>query len=114
MNHPQQGANNDQLKYQSKLPKLNQTPTNIPESNGLLSTISQAAISDDESPPATHKPNPPKFNTAVLSKPSPPLNSVLPNYENVAQQMTQGQFRAAAAQAKVATIPDEPLPQENG
>ena len=50
----------------------------------------------------------------MLSKPSPPLTSPLPNYENVAQQMTQGQFRAAAAQAKVATIPDEPLPQENG
>ena len=118
---PSSGANNDQLKYQSKLPKLNQTPTNIPESNGLLSTISQAAISDDESPPATHKPNPPKFNTAVLSKPSPPLNSVLPNYENVQNQlnkpshnqdvgphqMTQGQYRAAASQAKVSTIPDE-------
>ena len=45
--------------------------------------IFQAAISDDESPPATHKPQPPKFNTAVLSRPSPPLDPGLPNYENV-------------------------------
>ena len=43
----------------------------------------QAAISDDESPPVTHKPHPPKFNTAVLSRPSPPLDPGLPNYENV-------------------------------
>ena len=98
------------------------------ESNGLLSTISQAAISDDESPPVTHKPNPPKFNTAALSKPSVKSPSVLPNYENVQNQihstgtqsgiprpltspspvmMTQGQYRAAASQARVATIPDD-------
>ena len=103
-------------KFSSKLPKLS---TNYAESNGLLSTISQAAISDDESPPATHKPNSHKFNTAVLSKPSPQGGrdkETLPNYENVEQQepcksplvmMTQGQYRAAAAQAKVATIPGE-------
>ena len=96
-------------KFSSKLPKLS---TNYAESNGLLSTISQAAISDDESPPATHKPNSHKFNTAVLSKPSPPgrdRETTLPNYENVEKQqmMTQGQYRAAAAQAKVATIPGE-------
>ena len=57
----------------------------IPVNNQFLS---QAAISDDESPPATHKPHPPKFNTAILSKPSP-TSSELPNYENVQQQMTQ-------------------------
>ena len=99
-------------KFSSKLPKLS---TNYAESNGLLSTISQAAISDDESPPATHKPNSHKFNTAVLSKPSPQgpqgreREAPLPNYENVEKQqmMTQGQYRAAAAQAKVATIPGE-------
>ena len=103
-------------KFSSKLPKLS---VNYPESNGLLSTISQAALSDDESPPATHKPNSHKFNTAILSKPSPPggrdRENTLPNYENVEKQepspsplmMTQGQFRAAASQAKVATIPAE-------
>lgn len=102
-------------KPSTKLAKLN-TSVSYPESNGLLSTISQAAISDDESPPATHKPNSHKFNTAILSKPSPPGgrdSGALPNYENVEQKgqsplmMTQGQYRAAAAQAKVATIPGE-------
>ena len=123
-------------RYPSKLPRLNsEAISSYPESNGLLSTISQAAISDDESPPATHKPNPPKFNTAALSKPSVKHPTVLPNYENVQNQnkhntsqssiprpgsitprpltspspimMTQGQYRAAASQAKVATIPDD-------
>lgn len=123
-------------RYPSKLPRLNSDSiSSYGESNGLLSTISQAAISDDESPPATHKPNPPKFNTAALSKPSVKHPTVLPNYENVQNQnkastpqsniprpgmaaprplatpspimMTQGQYRAAASQAKVATIPDD-------
>ena len=110
-----QSSSNNGTKFSSKLAKLN-TSVSYPESNGLLSTISQAAISDDESPPATHKPNSHKFNTAVLSKPSPPGgrdSTGLPNYENVEQKgqsplmMTQGQYRAAAAQAKVATIPGE-------
>ena len=56
----------------------------------------------------------------MLSRPSPPLDPGLPNYENVghgmvtsqhngatSHQMTQGQFRAAASHAKVATIPDD-------
>ena len=104
-------ANNGAKFSSSKLPKL-KVNSNYQESPGLLSTISQAAISDDESPPATHKPNTHKFNTAVLSKPSPPgreMEARLPNYENVEkpEMMTQGQYRAAAAQAKVATIPGE-------
>ena len=108
-------ASNGAAKFNSsKLPKL-KVSSNYQESPGLLSTISQAAISDDESPPATHKPNTHKFNTAVLSKPgqreSPgrERETTLPNYENVEkpQVMTQGQYRAAASQAKVATIPGE-------
>eukprot|EP00090_Calanus_glacialis_P017436 TRINITY_DN2715_c0_g1_i4.p1 TRINITY_DN2715_c0_g1~~TRINITY_DN2715_c0_g1_i4.p1 ORF type:complete len:1218 (-),score=253.04 TRINITY_DN2715_c0_g1_i4:69-3722(-) len=124
------------LRYSSKLPRFNsEAISSYGESNGLLSTISQAAISDDESPPATHKPNPPKFNTAALSKPTVKHPTVLPNYENVQNKnqlntsqsniprpgsltprplttpspimMTQGQYRAAASQAKVATIPDD-------
>ena len=122
-----------------------------PESSGgLLSTISQAALSDDESPPATHVPSPPKFNTASLARTTSKIPSIQPNYENVdtgkqnlqpkkmnppkeskigiprlespigslnpalrpstAGQlvMTQGQFRAAASQAKVSTIPEDP------
>ena len=95
----------------SKLPKLTLS-SNYQESPGLLSTISQAAISDDESPPASQPPPTHKFNTAVLSLASPPgrdRETDLPNYENVEKQqmMTQGQYRAAAAQAKVATIPGE-------
>merc|ERR1711994_911342 len=91
-----------------------------PEGNGLLSTISQAAISDDESPPATLTTHPPKLNTAALARPpSSRLPTVLPNYENVEgsrgnrqaaspspSMMTQGQYRAAASQAKAATIPE--------
>lgn len=94
-----------------------------PEGNGLLSTISQAAISDDESPPATLTPHPPKLNTAALARPlNSRLPTVLPNYENVEgsrggrqaaspspSMMTQGQYRAAASQAKVATIPEGDL-----
>merc|ERR1719483_219259 len=70
--------------FYSKLPRLNsEILPSFQESNGLLSTISQAAISDDESPPATYKHTSPKFNTAALSK--PPVNhpTILPSYENV-------------------------------
>ena len=132
-------------KFQSKLPRLAADhEAGYPESSGLLSTISQAALSDDESPPATHVPSPPKFNTASLARTVSKIPAVQPNYENVEtgkqstlvdnpakfgiprpestggisrpmkpppagqQGMTQGQFRAAASQAKVATIPEDP------
>ena len=108
---PPAHSSNGSKGLHSKLPKL-KVNSSYQELPGLLSTISQAAISDDESPPATHKPATHKFNTAVLSKPSPQgreREAPLPNYENVEKQqmMTQGQYRAAAAQAKVATIPGE-------
>ncbi len=163
----------------SKLPRL--SPSSVsgypePEGGGgLLSTISQAALSDDESPPASHVSNSlPKFNTASLARPPatariPQLQQ--PNYENVeaplkaklrppsnasptlsppqpadhlgpvssvprperpagivgaspvlfgiasrpriaspvtaAPELAQGRYRAAAAQAKVSTIPED-------
>ena len=137
---PQTYTNQPGPKFQSKLPRLSSDSDQYPES-GLLSTISQAAMSDDDSPPATHISSPPKFNTASLAKPSSKIPGVQPNYENVEKQngfsgmkpspgagiprpssrtglparvgspvqgMTQGQFRAAASQAKVSTIPEDP------
>ena len=152
--------------YNSKIPRLNiygnpggVADGNYPaESGGLLSTISQAALSDDESPPTTHMTSQPKFNTASLARSTPSANTprlqnFQPNYENLEstkqQQkytnssnnypqhsekiksgiprkidlsptvpspvmpttscgMTQGQYRAAASQATVATIPEDP------
>ena len=165
---PLLSSNQSTPKFQSKLPRLHSTGGGVSEpfpeagkvsssSGGLLSTISQAALSDDESPPATHVSSPPKFNTASLARPSPRPEAGLsqliqPNYENVQSSksnkipvvnglvnqaaapsntaagqspgliprpmrppaaaqdaiMTQGQFRAAASQAKVSTIPDGP------
>lgn len=150
--------------YNSKIPRLNMygNPGGVDgkypaESGGLLSTISQAALSDDESPPTTHMTSQPKFNTASLARSTPAattprMQNFQPNYENLesAKQqqkytnsnnyqqnsekiksgiprkidlsptlpspvvpatsggMTQGQYRAAASQATVATIPEDP------
>ena len=172
-------------RFASKLPRLS-PGSYLPEAGGggLLSTISQAALSDDESPPASHVANPlPKFNTAALARPSSSAARISaglqqPNYENVEtpktsssnrppsvvnpspppvstatagpnsasmrpaffvqsaaasplllpltttttrpriaspatvgsplSEMTQGRYRAAAAQAKVSTIPEDP------
>ena len=77
--------------FASKIPRLNMfsSPTgseNYPETGGLLSTISQAALSDDESPPATHVPSQPKFNTASLARNSnnqTKIQNFQPNYENL-------------------------------
>lgn len=129
-------------------PKLNHvsSQSELYPDSGLLSTISQAALSDDESPPTTHVSNPPKFNTASLSI----QNKVVveqPNYENIDPPlhngrirptqnvlsktdksrherapatrasrvvsplepgMAQGQFRPAAVQANVFSIPEDP------
>ena len=129
-------------------PKLNHvsSQSELYPDSGLLSTISQAALSDDESPPTTHVSNPPKFNTASLSI----QNKVVveqPNYENIDPSlqngrirpiqnvlsktdklrherapatragrvvsplqpgMAQGQFRPAALQANVFSIPEDP------
>ena len=159
----------------SKIPRLNiygsplpagPDSNYLPEAGGLLSTISQAALSDDESPPTTHVPSQPKFNTASLARTTPNTTRsqyFQPNYENLesakqqqkysggsvinnhalnndkqtartgiprkidlmsasaahtavtnsvagssGMMMTQGQYRAAASQATVATIPEEP------
>jgi hypothetical protein len=79
----------------TKLPRLS-PGSYLPDASsgggGLLSTISQAALSDDESPPTSHMANPlPKFNTAALARPSSTtarlasngVAELQPNYENV-------------------------------